>query len=176
MSETLYVDARLKPIVEHQLDTFRTRDTEGEPRPVTTVHGHVLHNLQIQADVEGYKFLSDEPISMGGQDGGPAPLRYFLAGVMMCHQVWVVKGAARRGLDLSSVSGKITGFVGGRPPRDDGSRPFTKIEYELNVGTDAPAESIKEVVDEASRYCPATATVALGSDLRLTVRHNDQLI
>jgi uncharacterized OsmC-like protein len=44
--------------------------------------------------VEGHNFISDEGEEAGGHDAGPAPLRYFLGGIMMCHQVWCVKSAA----------------------------------------------------------------------------------
>ena len=88
------VEANLKEIAGRQLSQRRARK-EGEPRrPVTTVHCKALHGLQFRATVEGHSFISDEGDEAGGHDAGPAPLRYFLAGIMMCHQVWCVKSAA----------------------------------------------------------------------------------
>ena len=88
------VEANLKEIASRQLTQRRARK-EGEPRrPVTTVHCKALHGLQFRATVEGHSFISDEGDEAGGHDAGPAPLRYFLAGIMMCHQVWCVKSSA----------------------------------------------------------------------------------
>ena len=88
------VEANLKEIASRQLSQRRARK-EGEPRrPVTTVHCKALHGLQFRATVEGHSFISDEGDEAGGHDAGPAPLRYFLAGIMMCHQVWCVKSSA----------------------------------------------------------------------------------
>ncbi len=90
----LSINPNMKQLVQRQLEERGTR-TAGQPvRPVTTVKSKALHDLQFRASVEGHVFISDERESAGGTDAGPAPLRYFLAGIMMCHQVWCVKSAA----------------------------------------------------------------------------------
>ena len=89
----LEVRSSLKAVVEKQL-ADRSAPSSQAQRPVTTVKSKALHDLQFRATVEGHSFISDEGDHMGGHDAGPAPMRYFLAGVMMCHQVWCVKNAS----------------------------------------------------------------------------------
>src|SRR5712692_8747119 len=96
----VYVDPGLKQIVQHQLAERGARPAGQAERPITTVKGQALFDLQFRATVEGHSFISDERESGGGHDAGPAPLRYFLAGIMLCHQVWVVKSAALLDLKL----------------------------------------------------------------------------
>lgn len=173
MDEPLHVGERALRVATRQLAGLA--DEEHRPaRRVTTVTSRVLHDLQIVAEVEGHRFVSDEAFDKGGHDAGPAPLRYFLAGVMMCHQVWVVKGAAVRGHTLTSVAGEIAGYLGGVPANEDGTRPFSRIEYVLDVEGDLDAATLWEIVDDAARNCPAVATVAAGTELRLTVRFNGE--
>src|SRR5262249_33721741 len=88
------VEPHLKEIALRQLTQRRARK-EGEPqRPVTTVRSKALHGLQFRAMVEGHNFISDEGDEVGGHDAGPAPLRYFLGGIMKCRLGWWLKRAA----------------------------------------------------------------------------------
>src|SRR5262249_17166255 len=106
------VEPNWKETATRQLAQRRAR-TESEPqRPVTTVQCKALHGLQFRATVEGHSFISDEV--HGGYDAGPAPLRYFLAGIMMCHQVWCVKSAAVADVALDRLEGEISGHLATR--------------------------------------------------------------
>ena len=96
------VEANLKEIATRQLTQRRARKEGEARRPVTTVNCKALHGLQFRATVEGHSFISDEGDEAGGHDAGPAPLRYFLAGIMMCHQVWCVKSSAVADVQLIS--------------------------------------------------------------------------
>src|SRR5512144_2684501 len=125
------VEANLKEIATRQLSQRRARQ-EGEPRrPVTTVHCKALHGLQFRATVEGHSFISDEGDEVGGHDAGPAPLRYFLAGTMMCHQVWCVKSAALLDVQLDRLEGEISGYIepGTGDTEQEVARGFGRIAY-----------------------------------------------
>ncbi len=129
------VEANLKDIATRQLSQRRARKA-GEPRrPVTTVNCKALHGLQFRAKVEGHSFISDEGDEAGGHDAGPAPLRYFLAGIMMCHQVWCVKSAAVADVQLDRLEGEIAGFVepGGGDAEREVERGFDLIKYKVTV-------------------------------------------
>src|SRR5262249_60987125 len=103
------VEPNLKEIALRQLTQRRARK-EGEPqRPVTTVRCKALHGLQFRAMVEGHNFISDEGDEVGGHDAGPAPLRYFLGGVIMCYQVLWVKSAPRAGWQNGPLGGGNSG-------------------------------------------------------------------
>src|SRR5512143_4063087 len=125
------VDPVLKSIAGKQLTQRRARKPGEAVRPVTTVHSKALYGLQFRATVEGHSFISDEGDEVGGHDAGPAPLRYFLAGTMMCHQVWCVKSAAVADVRLDRLEGEISGFIeaGGGDANKEAERGFDLIKY-----------------------------------------------
>ncbi|HEY7065368.1 MAG TPA: OsmC family protein [Chloroflexota bacterium] len=163
------VAEHLKELAERQLK--QRAAATGEPaRPVTTVKSRGLQGLQFRATVEGHSFISDEGDHMGGTDAGPAPLRYFLAGIMMCHQVWTVKSAALLDLPIDRIESEIAGYVGASDP--DLPAGFTRMTLMVTIDSPGRAEDVTRVVDEATRRCPAFVTAARASRVDLTVVHN----
>jgi len=170
------VEANLKDIAMRQLKQRRARK-EGEPqRPVTTVNCRALYGLQFRAMVEGHSFIADEGEEVGGHDAGPAPLRYFLAGIMMCHQVWCVKSAAVDDVELTRLEGEISGFIeaGGGDPEVETERGFARITYKVTVESPNPANAIQSIVEAATRRCPAFVSAARSIPIELTILHNER--
>jgi uncharacterized OsmC-like protein len=170
------VEANLKEIATRQLTQRRARK-QGEPqRPVTTVKCKALHGLQFRAMVEGHNFISDEGEEAGGHDAGPAPLRYFLGGIMMCHQVWCVKSAAVADVQLSRLEGEMSGFVeaGGGETDKEVERGFSRITYQVNIESPNPAEAVQSIVEAATRRCPAFVSAARSIPIEVTILHNDK--
>jgi uncharacterized OsmC-like protein len=166
----LFINPELKQIVQRQLEERGAR-TPGQPeRPVTTVKSKALHDLQFRASVEGHHFISDERESSGGTDTGPAPLRYFLAGVMMCHQVWCVKNAALEEVRLDKLEGEISGYVA----RGDSARKggFERATFTVSIDSPSSTEQVKKIVARASDQCTAFVTFARAARIDLTLMHN----
>jgi pyruvate dehydrogenase E2 component (dihydrolipoamide acetyltransferase) len=170
----VYINPHLKEVVQRQLEERGAR-TPGQPeRPVTTVKSKALHDLQFRASVEGHHFLSDERESSGGTDTGPAPLRYFLAGVMMCHQVWCVKNAALADVRLDNLEGEISGYVArGDSPRKGG---FDRAVFTVSIESPNSSEEIKKLVARASEQCTSFVTFARAARIELTLFHNGRKI
>jgi uncharacterized OsmC-like protein len=162
----LYVDPSLKALVYAQLEERGARSGPAE-RPVTTVKSTALHDLQFRAQVEGHEFISDE--RNGGHDAGPAPLRYFLGGLMMCHQVWTVKSAALLDLQLDRFEGEISGY-------NDPGGGFARIAYTVSIDSAHADGQVREVVDQATKRCGVFVTVVRGTRIELTLKHNDKTI
>ena len=170
------VEANLKEIASKQL-TQRAARKEGAPRrPVTTVNCKALHGLQFRAQVEGHSFISDEGDEAGGHDAGPAPLRYFLAGIMMCHQVWCVKSAAVADVRLDRLEGEISGFIeaGAGDANKEAERGFDLIKYIVTVESPDSADAVQGIVDAATRRCPAFVSAARSIPIELTILQNGQ--
>jgi uncharacterized OsmC-like protein len=170
------VEPNLKEIATRQLTQRRARK-EGEPqRPVTTVKCKALHGLQFRAMVDGHNFISDEGEEAGGHDAGPAPLRYFLGGIMMCHQVWCVKSAAVADAQLSKLEGEISGYVeaGGGDAEREVERGFSRIAYTVNIESPSSSDAIQSIVDAATRRCPAFVSASRAIPIELTILHNDK--
>lgn len=173
---TLQVDPGLK---EELLERIEKRSRE---RPATggviKVKSRVIHHLQMKAEADGFAFISDEGERVGGYGAGPAPLRYFLAGVIMCHQVWCVKSAALLDAKLDSVEGAIDGHlsVEGSYSKEDMDSQFEKIVYEVSVSSGETAEKIVAVIEKANARCPAFGTVRLAVPIDLRVVHNGSVV
>jgi uncharacterized OsmC-like protein len=170
----LSINPHMKQLVQRQLEERGAR-TPGQPtRPVTTVKSKALHDLQFRASVEGHVFISDERESAGGTDAGPAPLRYFLAGIMMCHQVWCVKSAALADVRLENLEGEISGYLA----QGDSSRKggFERATFIVTVDSPNPPEEVKKIVARASEHCASFVTFARAARIEVTVMHNGQKI
>lgn len=170
----LIISPHMKQLVQRQLEERGTR-TPGQPeRPVTTVKSKALHDLQFRASVEGHVFISDEREAAGGTDAGPAPLRYFLAGVMMCHQVWCVKNAALHDVRLDNLEGEISGYVA-RPdsPRKGG---FERATFTVTIDSPNSSDDVKKIVNRASEGCTSFVTFARAARIDVTLIHNGQKI
>jgi uncharacterized OsmC-like protein len=170
------VEANLKEIATRQLTQRRARKQGESRRPVTTVHCNALHGLQFRATVEGHSFISDEGDEVGGHDAGPAPLRYFLAGIMMCHQVWCVKSAVVADVRLDRLEGEISGFIeaGSGDAEKEVDRGFDLIKYTVTVESPDNTDAVQTIVDAATRRCPAFVSAARSIPIELTIIHNGQ--
>jgi uncharacterized OsmC-like protein len=170
------VEANLKEIATRQLTQRRARKEGEARRPVTTVNCKALHGLQFRATVEGHSFISDEGDEAGGHDAGPAPLRYFLAGIMMCHQVWCVKSSAVADVQLDRLEGEIAGFVeaGGGDAGKEVERGFDLIKYTVTVESPNSTDSIESIVEAATRRCPAFVSASRSIPIEVTILHNEK--
>jgi uncharacterized OsmC-like protein len=97
-----------------------------------------------------------------------------LAGIMMCHQVWTVKGAALADVKLDNLECEISGYVA-RPnsPRKGG---FERATLLVTIDSPNPADEVKKVVAKASESCNAFVTFARGARIEVTLVHNGQKI
>jgi len=170
------VEPNLKEIATKQLSQRRARK-EGEPqRPVTTVHCKALHGLQFRATVEGHEFIADEGDEVGGHDAGPAPLRYFLGGIMMCHQVWCVKSAAVADVQLNRLEGEVSGFIesGSGDTEKEVERGFSRIAYTVTADSPNTPDAVQAIVDAATRRCPAFVSASRSIPIEVTILHNQK--
>jgi uncharacterized OsmC-like protein len=171
---------RIDPgVKEELLERIEQKSHEKDPKGTTIkVKSRVLHHFQIKAEADGFAFISDEGERVGGYGTGPAPLRYFLAGVMMCHQVWCVKAAALLDTRLDSVEGEIGGHLSpyGSYAKEDMENFFEKISYEVSFTSPEESRKIIAVVEKASLRCPAFGTVRLAVPIDLKVLHNGNVI
>ncbi|MCZ6636986.1 MAG: OsmC family protein [Alphaproteobacteria bacterium] len=129
--------------------------------------GTALFDLQFRAQVEGHSFISDERESVGGHDAGPAPMRYFIAGMMLCHKVWIVKTAALMDLQLERLEGEISWF---------NDIPIPRMVYSLDIDSAHSDDDIKTIVTEGARGCIAFQTMERATRIDLTVEHNGKRV
>ena len=162
----LHIGPHLKEIVQKQIKERAARSGPAK-RPITTVKGTALFDLQFRAEVEGHSFISDERESAGSHDAGPAPMRYFIAGVMLCHKVWVVKSAALKDLELERLEGEISLF---------GDQPIPRIVYKVFIDSAHTDDDIANIVEDGAKGCLAFRTMERAVRIELTVEHNGKTI
>jgi putative redox protein len=74
-------------------------------------------NLRVDAEFAGFTVHTDQPLSSGGDAGGPSPFQLFLASIGTCAGFYVLSFLKKRGIEegaavtLSSVSDPNTGMV-----------------------------------------------------------------
>jgi len=95
---------------------------------------------------------ADHPAILVGRDIGPTPVEYLLHALAACLTAGIANIAAARGVRLTSVhsvvSGDIdlNGILGLDPSVRNG---FEKIAVRFTVKGDAPAEKLREIVEQS---------------------------
>lgn len=172
----LLMDPGLKAeLIERIEKTSRTKPARGG---IIRVKSRAIHHLQTKAEADGFAFVSDEGETVGGYGAGPAPLRYFLAGILMCHQVWCLKSAALLDVKMEALDGNLHGHLqaGGSYSMEDTDSCFERLAYEILVQSPDSSEKVTAAVEKASRRCPAFGTVRLAVPIEMTVVHNGKLV
>ena len=162
----LHIDPHIKEVALKQMEERGERAGRMQ-RALTTVKGTALLDLQFRAQVEGHSFISDERQSAGGHDAGPAPMRYFVAGIMLCHKVWMVKTAAMMDLKLESLEGEMSWF---------NDQPIPRIGYMISVKSGHKDDEIVKMVEGGARGCPAFKVMERAVSIEVTANHNGKKI
>lgn len=102
--------------------------------------------------VAAYKADADHPAVLCGEDQGPTPVEYLLAGLAGCITAGVANIAAARGVTLDTVEAEVVGDIdlqGILGLSDEVRNGFTAIHATFRVEGDAPREKLMEIVEQA---------------------------
>jgi uncharacterized OsmC-like protein len=114
--------------------------------PVTTTIALGRHTVQ-----------SDEPASLGGQDGFPNPVEYALAGLLSCQAVTYRVWAAKLGIEVEDIDIAIEGDldVRGFFGLDEQTRPgFGQIRVAVQVRGPETPQRYAELQAAVDAHCP----------------------
>jgi len=108
-----------------------------------------------------FKVICDEPSSLGGTDGGPNPLEFFMSAVGFCENVTFARFAALRGLEFDSLETSVRGHWDRRGQGEwEGVQPaFKDFVVETRITSNAPLEQILQVVRTTHTRCPMHASI-----------------
>ncbi|HEY4134568.1 MAG TPA: OsmC family protein [Alphaproteobacteria bacterium] len=162
----LHIGPHLKEVARKQV-AERSERSGPSDRALTTVKGTALLDLQFRAQVEGHSFIADERKSAGGHDAGPAPMRYFVAGIMLCHKVWMVKTAAMLDLQIESLEGEMSWF---------NDSPIPRIVYKIMVASSQPDADIVKMAEGGASGCPSFKVMERAARIEVTLQHNGKQI
>jgi putative redox protein len=120
---------------------------------------------QQSVSVGPHQMIADEPESVGGEDAGPAPFDYLLAGLGACTSMTLRMYAELKKLPLDSVSVTLT-----HEKIDvDGGGKQDRITRRIKLNGDLTPEQQHRMLEIANR-CPVhrTLTGSLQIDSELT--------
>lgn len=116
------------------------------------------------------EFSCDFPPQLGGSGSAPNPLAYCLWGGLACYAMTYAIEAAREGIELRALRGRITTEVdqtralglSERPPVDE-------ISWALEVEADADGETLERLKQQADARCPGVYCIRNAIELTTTV-------
>lgn len=125
-----------------------------------------------QAHVAPTVMDADHPQVLVGQDHGPTPVEYVLAGLAACLTAGIANIASARGVDLtkveSTVEGDIdlNGILGLDPEVRNG---FEGVRVHFHVEGDAPAETLRSIVEQSRARSAVFDIVTNGVPVAISV-------
>lgn len=101
------------------------------------------------------EFTCDFPPALGGGGVAPNPLAYCLWGGLACYAMTFATEAAREGLELRGLHGRITTVVDmARALGLSEESPVDQITWALTVDADVSVETVERVKTLADQRCP----------------------
>lgn len=97
----------------------------------------------------------DFPPPMGGNGAGPSPLAYCFWGGLACYAMTFATEAAREGIELRGLRGTVTTEVDmNRALGLSGQPPVERLDWRLDVESDATPEELERIRQLADARCP----------------------
>lgn len=112
---------------------------------ITVTH---RHDTSFDVRVRGYALISDEPVSLGGEDEGPTPTELMIAGLAAC----TADAATRHLLERDLLTGPVA--VHADFSWDALGRRITDVRVQLVLPADLSDADRESVLTEILR-CPA---------------------
>lgn len=102
-------------------------------------------------------FESDFPPFLGGQGRKPTPLMYCFWGGMSCFASTFALAAALEGIEISSLSVRMTGLVDFHQGLGIGDQPpISDLRWDITVESEADQETLDRLLLLAEERCPAS--------------------
>jgi uncharacterized OsmC-like protein len=165
----MVLDWGLQEAVWEEYETLA--DADRVPNGENRVEIELVENYHGRGTARDFEFESDEPGTMaGGENRGPRPLEYFLAGFAFCQQVVLAKHALATGVEVDDVRVEVEGDVDPRGVLgiDDVDSGFDgSLRQVTRIESPATEREIRELVASAEEHCPAHASLSVPIDREL---------
>lgn len=164
-----------------EIDQIRSADRV--KLSTNSVTSEIVDNLHGRGEARDFSFEYDEPESVaGGENRGPRPLEYFLAGWAFCQQVQYSRNALLTGIEFENLEMEMAGDINPRSSLDEteGGVPVGFVDDELRMTTqiesDAHPDEVRELVERARKDCHAHASLQRKMTIESDVFLNGDLL
>jgi uncharacterized OsmC-like protein/fermentation-respiration switch protein FrsA (DUF1100 family) len=126
-----------------------------------------LGSFHTDVQVRRHSLVSDEPVSVGGEDGGPSPYDYLVAGLGACTSMTLEMYAERKGWPLEEARVRLRHSKLHRRDEDDTDGRLDVVDREVElIGPldEAQRARLMEIADR----CPVHRTLSAGVRVRTT--------
>ncbi len=122
-----------------------------------SVTAKLIENYQVSISSDGHQWVSDEPLTIGGDDQGPNPFALLMGGLAACKIITAQMYAKRKGWVIDDIVIELShNKVLGKDCADcvsEGNETVDIIESKMSFSGDLTAEQIKRLGEIADR-CP----------------------
>lgn len=119
----------------------------------STLENGFLSNVQIR----NFKFISDEPVELGGTNEGPNPVEYVLGAFAACQEIVIKAYATVLDIDVKAVHVEVDGDLDlhGFLNLSDERAGFTSVSYKTTIETnETDTEKLKTLEKLSVDRCP----------------------
>lgn len=126
---------------------------------------------QTTVEVRDFELTVDESEEMGGQNEGPTPLEYLLAGQAGCLNVTGQQVASDMDIGIADLEIAIKGefnqaaFAG----NDDDRTGLQDVEVSMTVDADADETTVEEWAERVESRCPVSDNIKNETSVELTL-------
>lgn len=101
------IDQKLNETISNVINHVRKNPSD---KDVTfSVQSKLETGFHSDVHVRGFKFVVDEPLSLGGNNEAPNPVEYVLGALASCQEIVIKAYAGQLGIDLKSVTVEASG-------------------------------------------------------------------
>lgn len=119
-----------------------------------------------------FRYGADHPAVLVGEDRGPTPVEFLLVGLASCITAGIGNIAAARGIALTSVESRVEGDIDLRGIlglSDEVRNGYSQIRIHFDIAGDAPADRLREVVEQARARSAVFDVLTAGVPVHVTV-------
>ena len=129
----------------------------GEP-DLGEIHARGTWGGKMHVDLRAgrHDFIADEPPDREGEDHGPTPLEYVLAGLCSCETVTMKRTADKMRMRIDSFEITADAVIDRRGRKGTAPVPahFLRVEVRARVGTPESAEKVERLRELTEKHCP----------------------
>ncbi len=132
------------------------------PKTLFKATAHLQDGVQVKVRSRNFEVTIDEPIELGGTNTGMNPVELALSALGACQAIVARVYAKKFNVNIENLWVEIEGDLDtdGFLNLSDVRPGFSDIRYNIHIETDAPRNSVEELVTFVESKCPVGDTLA----------------